>query len=81
MSVRLTRGDSITLKCTADANPQPAFTWHTQGAEIKQGSYTSNSSSLVVTPINDGDFTSYVCIANNEIGIDSVTFMVNEKGK
>lgn len=81
MSVKLTRRDSITLKCTADANPQPAFTWHTQGGEIKQGSYTSNSSSLVVTPINDGDFTSYVCIANNEIGIDSVTFMVNEKGK
>ncbi|PFX22131.1 Hemicentin-2 [Stylophora pistillata] len=80
VSMELTRGNSTTLKCTASANPYPALTWHTQGGEIKQGvSNTLNSSSLIVTPRNDSDFTSYMCIAKNGIGFDSVTFMLNEK--
>ena len=82
VSVELMRGNSTTLVCTASSNPFPTFTWHTNGGEIRQGfNNTWNSSSLIVTPVNDGDFTSYFCTARNRIGLDSVTFMLKEKGK
>ncbi|CAH3168761.1 unnamed protein product, partial [Pocillopora meandrina] len=82
VALELTRGNSTRLKCTADANPSPTFTWYTHDGEITQGfSHTSNSSSLIVTPINDRDFTSYICLASNKIAVDSVMFTLHEKGK
>ena len=82
VSLELLRGNSTTLKCTASANPFPKFTWRKQEREISRRSYknTWNSSALIVTPVNDGDFTSYVCIVKNQIGLDSVTFTLKEKG-
>lgn len=57
VALELTRGNSTRLKCAANANPSPTFTWYTHDGEITQGfSHTSNSSSLIVTPINERDF-------------------------
>nr|XP_058941782.1 fibroblast growth factor receptor 3-like [Pocillopora verrucosa] len=82
VALELTRGNSTRLKCAANANPSPTFTWYTHDGEITQGfSHTSNSSSLIVTPINERDFTSYICLATNKIANDSVTFTLHEKGK
>ena len=84
LTLELTRGNSTTLECTADANPFPIFTWHTEGGDIKQGfSNTSNSSYLAVTPINDSDVKNYMykCVATNKLGFDSVTFTLIEKSK
>ncbi|XP_022801985.1 protein amalgam-like [Stylophora pistillata] len=84
LTLELTRGNSTMLECTADANPFPIFTWHTEGGDIKQGfSNTSNSSYLAVTPINDSYVKNYMykCVASNKLGFDSVTFTLIEKRK
>ncbi len=80
VSVKLLRGNSTTLKCIAAANPSPTFTWDKHGEKISAGfNSTWNSSTLTVTPVNDNDFTSYVCTAKNRLGWDSVTFILQEK--
>lgn len=80
VSVELVRENSTTLKCIASANPSPVFTWRKQSDKISVGfNSTCNSSTLTVTPVDDDDFTSYVCTAKNELGWDSVTFVLKEK--
>ena len=82
VSIELVRGNSTTLKCVAAANPSPTFTWRKGKHEISDGFYSTwNSSSLKVTPVSTGDFTSYVCTAKNRLGWDSATFDLQEKGK
>lgn len=82
VSVELLRGNSTTLKCVAAANPPPTFTWNKRREKISDGfNSTWNSSTLTVTPVNDNDFTSYVCTAENNLGWDSVTFMLHDKGE
>ena len=80
MSVKLGRGNSTTLKCIAAANPSPTFTWKKQRYKISVGfNSTWNSSTLMVTPVEDDDFTSYVCIAKNKLGWDSATFILQKE--
>ena len=75
------RGHSMPLKCGAFGNPLPVLSWHRLRDGISQTFKNLwNSSSLVVTPINDTDFTSYTCIATNKLGSDQVTFILKEKG-
>lgn len=74
-------GNSITLKCEANGNPSPTFTWRKKDDTIYEGFNTSwNSSALIVTT-TENDFTFYVCTARNKIGLDSYTFSLHEKGK
>ena len=74
------KGSLITLKCEANGNPSPTFTWRNKNERIYEGFNTSwNSSSLIVTQRND--VTLYVCTATNKIGLDSYVFSLHEKGK
>ena len=74
------KGSLITLKCEANGNPSPTFTWRNENERIYEGFNTSwNSSSLIVTQRNDVTF--YVCTATNKIGSDSYAFSLHEKGK
>ena len=74
------KGSLITLKCEANGNPSPTFTWRNKYERIYEGFNTSwNSSSLIVTQKNDVTF--YVCTATNKIGSDSYAFSLHEKGK
>ena len=74
------KGSLITLKCEANGNPSPTFTWRNKNERIYEGFNTSwNSSSLIVTQRND--VTLYVCTATNKIGSDSYVFSLHEKGK
>ena len=82
VTVELLKGNSTELKCEAAANPSPTFTWHKSGEKISVGfNSTWNSSTLTVTPVNDDDFTSYVCTASNSLGSDFRTFVLQEKGE
>ena len=74
------KGSLITLKCEANGNPSPTFTWRNKNERIYEGFNTSwNSSSLIVTQRNN--VTLYVCTATNKIGSDSYVFSLPEKGK
>ena len=74
------KGSLIALRCEANGNPSPTFTWRNEYERIYEGFNTSwNSSSLIVTQKNDVTF--YVCTATNEIGSDSYAFSLHEKGK
>ena len=82
VSIELVRGNSTTLKCVAAANPLPTFTWRKGKHEISNGFNSMwNSTSLKVTPMRNGHFTSYVCTAKNRLGWDSATFDLQEKGE
>ncbi|KAM7440771.1 hypothetical protein ABFA07_010086 [Porites harrisoni] len=72
-------GSLITLKCEANGNPSPTFTWRNKNERIYEGFNTRwNSSSLIVTQRNN--VTLYVCTATNKIGSDSYVFSLPEKG-
>ncbi|CAH3188569.1 unnamed protein product [Porites evermanni] len=72
------KGSLITLKCEANGNPSPTFSWRNKNERIYKGFNTSwNSSSLIVTQRND--VTLYVCTATNKIGWDSYAFSLHEK--
>ena len=74
------KGSLITLKCEANGNPSPTFSWRNKNERIYEGFNTSwNSSSLIVPQRND--VTLYVCTATNKIGSDSYAFSLHEKGK
>lgn len=74
------KGSLITLKCEANGNPSPTFSWRNENERIYEGFNSSwNSSSLIVTQRND--VTLYVCTATNKIGWDSYAFSLHEKGK
>ena len=82
VTMELLKGNSATLKCVAAANPSPTFAWRKGKHGISVGfNRTWNSSSLKVTPISNGDFTTYVCTAKNQLGWDSATFDLQDKGK
>lgn len=82
VSMLLLRGTTTTLKCEADGNPFPTFSWHKNSEEISDGfNSTWNSSTLTVTATDGDDFARYVCTAENRVGWDSVAFILHEKGE
>ena len=82
LSSKEIKGNSVTLMCKADGNPSPTFRWHKSHKRISEGfNSTWNSSTLMVTPITDDDFTRYVCTAENRVGWDAHTFLLHKKGK
>lgn len=76
------KGTLITLKCEADGNPPPTFSWLKDKEIITNGiTSTRNSSTLTMNLTNDEDFDLYVCTAKNGAGFYATTFNLHEEGK
>ena len=76
------KGSLISLKCEADGNPPPTFSWRKDKETISKGIIsTRNSSTLTMNLTNDEYFGLYVCTVKNGAGTDGATFNLVEKGK
>ena len=57
--------DSVTLKCSADSNPQPSFIWvRTRSGEGEVG----RGPVLTINPVDRTHIDTYSCIASNSLG-------------
>ena len=67
----------VKLKCEADANPRPTFTWHKNSELISSGFNSSwNASILIVQHAGDEDFARFVCTASNRVGWNAMEFII-----
>ena len=77
ISLTVKKRTKVKLKCEADANPRPTFTWHKDSDLVSSGFNSSwNVSILIVQHAGDEDFARFVCTAKNRVGWDAVTFNV-----
>ncbi|KAK2564732.1 Hemicentin-1 [Acropora cervicornis] len=76
-SLTVKKGTEVRLKCEADGNPQPIFTWHRNSDLVSSGFNSSrNVSILIVQYTGEEDFPRFVCTAKNRVGWDALTFYV-----
>ena len=52
-------GDSVTMSCDADSNPQPSIIWYRPDT----GKIIGNSQDLLIVSLKPSDFGLYICIA------------------
>ena len=77
ISLTVRKGTEVRLKCEADGNPQPNFTWHKNSDLVSSGFNSSrNVSILVVQLTDDEDFARFVCTVKNRVGRDALIFDV-----
>ena len=69
------KGTKVKLRCEADGNPQPTFTWHENSDLVSSGFNSSwHVSILIVEHTAYKDFARFVCTAKNRVGWDALTF-------
>ncbi|XP_069802585.1 hemicentin-1-like isoform X2 [Dendropsophus ebraccatus] len=71
-SVIVKDGDSITMKCMVDSNPNAAVMWYKDGSEIHQN-ISNQTVILKLSNINPIDAGSFLCSAINEHGVTNRT--------
>ncbi|XP_035785231.1 LOW QUALITY PROTEIN: peroxidasin-like [Anopheles albimanus] len=65
-------GSTLTLECEADGNPLPHLWWKKDGLpvnETNQVYYSDDAIELTVDHVQESDAGTYVCVAENELGI------------
>ena len=56
--------ESVTLTCSADANPPPTFLWVRKNGQGEVG----RGPVLTISPVDRTDIDTYSCIASNSLG-------------
>uniref|UniRef100_A0A182QQU6 Uncharacterized protein n=1 Tax=Anopheles farauti TaxID=69004 RepID=A0A182QQU6_9DIPT len=68
-------GSTLTLECEADGNPLPHIWWKKDGLpvnETNQVYFTDDAIELTIDHVQESDSGTYVCVAENELGIAEV---------
>jgi hypothetical protein len=69
----------VTLKCEAEAHPNPSFLWYKHGRHVIDDTNTNDSmSTLTVKLQTEHDFGNYTCKAKNEFGVSRVYYSLME---
>ncbi|XP_046575422.1 pro-neuregulin-2, membrane-bound isoform-like isoform X5 [Haliotis rubra] len=82
---RIEEGDTLRLKCSAKAKPNPKFQWFKDGHPLKEKSGTlriqdkRRSSRLQIFKASEKDQGNYVCQASNAKGSHNITVRVEVK--
>ncbi|XP_040276670.1 sialic acid-binding Ig-like lectin 8 [Bufo bufo] len=66
-AVNVTNGDSITMKCIVDSNPEALITWYKEDMEV-QRTISDRTVTLTLSNITQSDAGRYRCSAENEHG-------------
>ncbi|XP_040276555.1 sialic acid-binding Ig-like lectin 12 isoform X3 [Bufo bufo] len=66
-AVNVTDGDSITMKCIVDSNPEASITWYKEDIEV-QRTISDRTVTLTLSNITQSDAGRYRCSAENEHG-------------
>ncbi|XP_041772319.1 peroxidasin isoform X2 [Anopheles merus] len=68
-------GSTLTLECEADGNPLPHIWWKKDGLPVNETSqvyFTDDAIELTIDHVEESDSGTYVCVAENELGIAEV---------
>lgn len=77
ISLTVKKGTKVKLRCEADGNPHPTFTWHENSYLVSSGFNSSwNVSILILEHTAYKDFARFMCTAKNRVGWDALTFNV-----
>ncbi|XP_044133674.1 sialic acid-binding Ig-like lectin 16 [Bufo gargarizans] len=66
-ALNVTDGDSITMKCIVDSNPEASITWYKEDIEV-QRTISDRTVTLTLSNITQSDAGRYRCSAENEHG-------------
>ncbi|XP_058178642.1 peroxidasin [Anopheles ziemanni] len=68
-------GTTLTLECEADGNPLPHIWWKKDGLPVNETSqvfFSDDAIELTIDHVQESDSGTYVCVAENELGIAEV---------
>ncbi|XP_052896954.1 peroxidasin isoform X1 [Anopheles moucheti] len=68
-------GSTLTLECEADGNPLPHIWWKKDGLPVNETSqvyFIDDAIELTIDHVDESDSGTYVCVAENELGIAEV---------
>ncbi|XP_077935743.1 hemicentin-1-like isoform X2 [Gasterosteus aculeatus] len=74
-SAEMLEGDSVTLTCSADANPAANYTWYKQD-RTSDRRLLSEEPQLVFSSIQSSDSGRYFCTAENQLGRKTSEFIL-----
>ena len=58
-------GDTLTLNCSATADPRPVISWKRQGATLPVGRSHRTKDALVIRDLKEVDAGNYICVATS----------------
>ncbi|XP_077936036.1 cell adhesion molecule CEACAM5-like isoform X2 [Gasterosteus aculeatus] len=73
-SAEMLEGDSVTLTCSADANPAASYTWYKEDG-TSDPRLLSEEPQLVFSSIQSSDSGNYSCTAENQLGRKTSDFI------
>uniref|UniRef100_A0AAQ4PIS9 Ig-like domain-containing protein n=1 Tax=Gasterosteus aculeatus aculeatus TaxID=481459 RepID=A0AAQ4PIS9_GASAC len=73
-SAKMLEGGSVTLTCSADANPAASYTWYKQDG-TSDPHLLSKEPHLVFSSIQSSDSGNYSCTAENQLGRNTSDFI------
>ncbi|XP_058066005.1 peroxidasin [Anopheles bellator] len=65
-------GSTLTLECEADGNPLPHIWWKKDGLAVNESGqiyFSDDAIELTIDHVQESDAGTYVCVAENELGI------------
>lgn len=66
--ITLIEGDSLTVQCLTQGNPQPVLTWSKKGEKAVHTTIDESRSALSLENVNESHADTYSCTAKNGVG-------------
>ena len=80
--VSLSSGETLTLNCSANGDPQPVISWRKQGGQLPAGRSQQSNGDLVIRGFQMSDTGYYICVATSAgvFAVETGTYTEIRKG-